>query len=420
MIQPHLVESDDPNFRPSAIDVAPDGSLYFLDWQNPIIGHMQHHLRDPNRDHLHGRIYRLTYEGRPLVTPAPIAGQPVLKLLELLKEPENGTRTRAKIELGARDTGDVIPAVQKWSRQFDPAKLEDQHPLLESLWVHQWHNVVDEALLRQMLKSPEPRARAAAVRVLCYWRDRVADSLALVRAAANDPSARVRLEALRAASFFEGTPAMEAACEVLKHDMDYYLEYTFKETTSQLQKSLKGGFLPSDAEALAAFVPRMSVRDLLGAAGVEAVLVERLKRPGLSMKVRTASLIALAAKRKSSPTREALAILKDLEAGQRPPTAADDIGYLLASMPRERLAKSRATFAALAAGGKKPSVRRAAYAAVVAADGRPDAAWADTAKDQASRTLLIDSIGLHPDDGFRAAFAPLLDKLTTDPSTPAR
>ena len=33
---------------------------------------------------------------------------------------------------------------------------------------------------------------------------------------------------------------------------------------------------------------------------------------------------------------------------------------------------------------------------------------------------MIDSIGLHPDDGFRAAFAPLLDKLTTDPSTPAR
>jgi len=32
----------------------------FLEWQNPIIGHLQHHLRDPSRDHIHGRIYRVT------------------------------------------------------------------------------------------------------------------------------------------------------------------------------------------------------------------------------------------------------------------------------------------------------------------------------------------------------------------------
>ena len=28
----------------------------FVDWQNPIIGHMQHNLRDPNRDKVHGRV----------------------------------------------------------------------------------------------------------------------------------------------------------------------------------------------------------------------------------------------------------------------------------------------------------------------------------------------------------------------------
>ena len=28
----------------------PDGAIYFIDWQNPIIGHMQHNLRDPSRD----------------------------------------------------------------------------------------------------------------------------------------------------------------------------------------------------------------------------------------------------------------------------------------------------------------------------------------------------------------------------------
>ena len=65
----YIVKSADPNFRPSDLKIGPDGALYFIDWHNPIIGHMQHHLRDPNRDHEHGRIYRVTYEGRPLLKP---------------------------------------------------------------------------------------------------------------------------------------------------------------------------------------------------------------------------------------------------------------------------------------------------------------------------------------------------------------
>src|SRR5207244_9935188 len=123
-LEPPLVQSDDPNFRPTGVDVAPDGSVYFLDWQNPIIGHMQHHLRDPNRDHQHGRIYRITYEGRPLLKPAKIAGERVEKLLDLLREPENNVRTRAKIELGARDTTPAVAAVEEWTRQFNPNKTD--------------------------------------------------------------------------------------------------------------------------------------------------------------------------------------------------------------------------------------------------------------------------------------------------------
>src|SRR5581483_6976711 len=82
-----ILSSTDQNFRPSDLKVGPDGAIYFLDGHNPIIGHMQHNLRDPSRDREHGRIYRVTYAGRPLMTPKPIAGQPIEALLELLKEP---------------------------------------------------------------------------------------------------------------------------------------------------------------------------------------------------------------------------------------------------------------------------------------------------------------------------------------------
>src|SRR5205807_3424280 len=109
-----LLSSTDPNFRPSDLKVGPDGAVWFIDWHNPIIGHMQHNLRDPSRDRTHGRIYRITYEGRPLLEPARIAGEPIEKLLDLLKEPENRTRYRAKAELSARDTREVIAALGKW------------------------------------------------------------------------------------------------------------------------------------------------------------------------------------------------------------------------------------------------------------------------------------------------------------------
>src|SRR5262249_25953145 len=155
------------------------GAVWFIDWHNPIIGHLQHALRDPSRDRTHGRVYRITCEDRNLLKPVKIAGQPVEQLLNVLKEPEDRVRYRARIELGARDTDQVIAAVKKWVGGLDKKDAEYEHYLLEALWLHQSHNVVNAELLKQVLGSPDFRARAAATRVLCYWRDRVPDSLDL-------------------------------------------------------------------------------------------------------------------------------------------------------------------------------------------------------------------------------------------------
>ena len=55
-----------------------------------------------------------------------------------------------------------------------------------------------------MLASPDFRARAAAVRVLVAWRDRLPDWLDLLAAAVNDERPRVRLMAVWAASYATG------------------------------------------------------------------------------------------------------------------------------------------------------------------------------------------------------------------------
>jgi putative membrane-bound dehydrogenase-like protein len=161
--------SGDKNFRPSDAIFAPDGSLYFGDWQNVIIGHMQHNVRDPNRDHVHGRIYRVTAIDRPLQKPVAIFGQPIPALLDNLKHPVDGIRHRTRIELSGRDSKDVIAATKEWIKQFDPKKKEDAHHLLEALWLHQQHNVKNEELLKLVLESPEPHARIAAKTVQHFW-----------------------------------------------------------------------------------------------------------------------------------------------------------------------------------------------------------------------------------------------------------
>jgi len=174
-----VMESSDLNFRPSDFEIGDDGALYVADWANAIIGHMQHNVRDPNRDHEHGRIYRFTAPGRPLSPPAEVDGKPIEALLELLKDPINGVRKRARIELSERDTDEVISAAKVWLSQFNPRSVADAHHMLEGLWLFQQHNVKNRELLAQVLASPVAHARIAAKRVELMWNH---DSSALVEA----------------------------------------------------------------------------------------------------------------------------------------------------------------------------------------------------------------------------------------------
>lgn len=202
-----LLKSTDGNFRPADLEFAPDGSLYVLDWHNVLIGHMQHNARDPLRDHVHGRIYRITYPSRPLVKPAQVAGASVQTLLNNLKEPELRTRYRSRRALRSHPASEVLPAVKAWVAGLDKNDAQYEHNVLEALWVTWGMNEADETLLRQTLNAKDFHARAGAVRVLRYNTHRVADHVALLEKAAADEHGRVRLEAIVAASWLPNTAA---------------------------------------------------------------------------------------------------------------------------------------------------------------------------------------------------------------------
>ncbi len=400
-----LISSSDPNFRPTAVDVGPDGAIYLLDWQNAIIGHMQHHLRDPNRDHVHGRIYRITYEGRPLMKPAKIDGQPIPALLELLKEPENQTRELAKIELGKRDSAQVIAAVKQWAASLGKNDPAYEHHMMEALWVHQWHNVVDTELLGRMLRSPQPEARAAATRVLCYWRDRVPNVLALLKTRAGDESPRVRLEAVRAASFFRTAEAADVALAALNHPTDYYLDYTLTETMKQLEPYVRkaiasGAAVAADNPAGINYLIRsVSTAELLKLPRTPGVMQAILLRPDVPDAMRVEVLNALKDQRKMSAPA---VLLSMMETSKKDTASVAGLAKLLPMQAADDLKALRDQLMGLAERAQTPEVRQSALAAVATGDRSLDGLWAYAAKSPQALIEVLSAIPLIFDQDLRA------------------
>ncbi|MCE6991552.1 PVC-type heme-binding CxxCH protein [Dyadobacter sp. CY323] len=230
-----LVVSEDRNFRPVDMEFAPDGSLYVIDWHNILIGHMQHNARDPLRDHSHGRVYRITYPSRPLVTPAKVAGASVEELLGNLKLPEYRTRYRTRRELRGRNASEVLPKLTAWVASLDKNDPRYEHHVLEGLWVSWGLNKVDQKLLKQMLKAKDFHARAAAVEVLRYTGHQVPDQAELLTQAVRDENGRVRLVAIVAASWIGKEKGLPVLAEAKKMPLDSWMIHAYDAAEAHLK-----------------------------------------------------------------------------------------------------------------------------------------------------------------------------------------
>lgn len=232
-----LIRSTDKNFRPADPQIGPDGALWFGDWCNALIGHMQYSQRDPNRDKVRGRIYRLFAKDRPLLTPVTQYGKSERELLEQFREFEPRTRARARRELADRDTQTVLRAIQQWIPTIPANDPEHARLLTEALWVLQCHHTVDTALLDAVLSSPEPRARAAAVHVVSDMKRWIPDALERMRRASTDSHPRVRAEAARALSYYQDPAAVEALLQIASGEMDPWLTYVVEHAIGSTQQT---------------------------------------------------------------------------------------------------------------------------------------------------------------------------------------
>jgi len=425
-----IVSSSDANFRPADLKMGPDGALYFTDWQNPIIGHMQHNLRDPSRDRIHGRVYRVVMDGKPLVKPTPIAGRPVPELVSLLADPTDRVRCRTRLELSGRPEAEVVPAVKAWLAKLDRNDPGFEHRQLEALWALRHFDQVEPQLLESVLAAKDPRSRAAGMRVLSSIVDRVPNALDLVRRSAADESPRVRLEALRTATYLRVPEAVEALAIVEEFPSDRQMDYVKKESARVLDPEFKRA---REAKQPIAFVTdagrkylyrSMTNDELAKEPRSTPVYREMLLRNGLDERVRLEAVEALAKADHSSVVKvvaDALATL-DKKEGEVDSNTVFDLIRVLLGRPKQELIELRGDMERLATGAKRSVMRRIGYVGLM----NIDASQADAAVGDASAKVwklasaeprrlvdLIEALPLVGDPAVRTSLyeriLPLLD-----------
>tara|TARA_B110000438_G_scaffold294885_1_gene336979 strand:+ start:3287 stop:6730 length:3444 start_codon:yes stop_codon:yes gene_type:complete len=218
---PDLIRTTHKSFRPIDVKVGPDGALYIADWYNPIIQHGEVDFRDPRRDQVHGRIWRITYKGRKLSQKPKFEDQGIRAVVNQLKSPDSYTRHFAKRNLRLRKKSEVIREL-KFLEGSEGITEEDR---LEILWANQAVNELDESLLKKLLVSKDHRIRAAAVRVLYHWSDRLEDHMDFLGQAVIDDHPRVRLEAVSALRQVGTVQSFKAILKAFTKDIDANIDF---------------------------------------------------------------------------------------------------------------------------------------------------------------------------------------------------
>jgi putative heme-binding domain-containing protein len=421
-IEPILV-SDDPNFRPSDLEIGGDGALYVADWANALIGHMQHNMRDPNRDDRHGRIFRVTYENRPLVKPVRLKDKPVAEVCDAFYAKENTTRYRARIELSGRPTADLLPQVAAWASTRNVKDADDAQALLECLWVYEEHRVPDIELASRVFQADEPRVRAAAIRTLKHWAGRISDNVKdwrpLLLAAAADPSALVRAEAVKAAVEFPSELSAEAVFIAdrlpLDPEMETVLAYATKQLSlpKRLQDLIASGS-PLSPAALAYALKTASPADLAKLPPSIETFEAILGRKDLPTELLASTLSGLAKLRSSDPMSIAMNLLQQRD---QDGSGVAGVSQWLLQQPAEKLTGLRNQLETLAIDGKESATRQVAFALLINVAKSGDPAFALAARRVGPLRDLLSAVSMVNNDSIRQQLYPAIRSTIVDASS---
>lgn len=140
-----------------------------------------------------------------------------------------------------------------------------------------------------------------------------------------------------------------------------------------------------------------------------------LSRAGVARDVRMEALDTVVALGKSDPVTALMAALESLEAENA--ATQRELTVMLLQQKKEHLASQRDMLVEKAA-SELAWVKRAAYAGILAGDGKPDAIWEAASQPPGDLPGLLSALGALPDAKLRASFLPLTLPLAAEGAEP--
>ena len=237
-----ILSSKNPVFRPVDIEFGLDGAMYIADFCSVLIGQGPNPTRDPLWNTEHGRIWRVVYNGRPLVKEWPrIAGADVPQLLALLEHPQDMVRQHARLRLRARGE-EALPALDSWIASRDRRHPGYEQSLLEASWILQARERVRPGLMAELLASKDPHYRAAAVQLIRFHYARLPEARPMLVAAGQDSHPRVRMAVINTISHLRSShPGLEAVLSGIP---------AHEEPVAAMRATLTSGLKPARGRSL--------------------------------------------------------------------------------------------------------------------------------------------------------------------------
>ncbi len=194
-----FLTSTDERFRPVSLYTGPDGALYVVDMYRGIIQHktyvtpylhgqiVDRALEGPTNM---GRIYRVVPEGANVGALPKLARTDTGELVARLSHPNGWWRDTAQRLLVERGGDAAVPALTALAEATDSAPLGRLH----ALWTLEGLEKLTVGIVLKALGDPDPRVRAAAVRLAGGFMRKHAEIASRVLAAVDDPAEEVRLQ----------------------------------------------------------------------------------------------------------------------------------------------------------------------------------------------------------------------------------
>ena len=190
---PDFLSSKDDWFRPVNLEFGPDGCLYVADFYNKIVSHNEVSTAHPDRDHSHGRIWRIRHESQKPRTIPDLTKATPAQLLEHLQAPGLWEKRAAWHQIGDRRLKDLGPELVAMAadEKVDPITR------IHALWSLEELRHFNAGLLGGLLESTNDDLRREAVRSLPSFELEPGEVAALLTGFIEDPNAMVRSQTIR-------------------------------------------------------------------------------------------------------------------------------------------------------------------------------------------------------------------------------